>query len=37
VNLVDQGSGRSMACDAKWVTSLQGGVIRAINVVIMWC
>ncbi len=32
---VDQGSGRSIPSDAKWVTSLQGGVIPASNVVIM--
>ena len=32
---MDQGSGRSIACDDNVVTSLQGGVIRASNVVII--
>ena len=35
MSLVDQGSGRSIASDAKWATSLHGGVIRASNVVII--
>ena len=32
---MDQGSGRSIACDENEATSLQNGVIRASNVVII--
>jgi hypothetical protein len=35
LNRVAHGSGRSIASDAKWATSLHGGVILASNVVIM--